>query len=146
MHLHAISLPHIFRSALSWVTAKVPHPLASGNPSMVLWAEHTVEVLSPASDFLYLLLFFFLLSGAGTTMYCSQHSTERLHCICNNVATEHAQSNTVTTTVGIYYICIIENGYSVFARSAFYTQNARHSAIGPSYWQQLLLAIANQPN
>jgi len=76
----------------------------------------------------------------GTTMVCSQRSTECLHCICNNVATERARSSTVR----IYYICIIENGYTAFARSALYTQNARHSAIGPSYRQQLL-AITNQP-
>ena len=81
-----------------------------------------------------------LISHTGTTMVCSQRSTECLHCICNNIATEHARSSTVR----IYYICIIDNGYTAFARSALYTQNARHSAIGPSYWQQLL-AIANQP-
>ena len=38
-----------------------------------------------------------------------------------------------------------ENGYTAFARSALDTQNAQHSAIGPSYRQQLLLAIADQP-
>jgi hypothetical protein len=40
------------------------------------------------------------LPGTGTTMYCSQRSTEPLQCICNNVATERAQSSTVRR----YYI------------------------------------------
>ena len=74
-------------------------------------------------------------AGTGTTMYCSQHSTERLHCICNNVATERARSSTVR----IYYICIIGNGYTAFATSAIHTVSSALSH-WPSY-RHLLLAI-----
>jgi hypothetical protein len=56
-------------------------------------------------------------AGTGTTMYCSQRSTEPLQCICNNIATKRARSSTVRR----YYIYIIENRYTAFAMSAIYT-------------------------
>jgi len=117
LHLRIVAKP-------VWVTGRVQWGRGPGRASLTL--------VQPAHT--------------GTTLLSSQHGTELLHCICNNIATKCGQSSTVSSTVGIYYICIIENRYSVFARSALYTQNAQHSAIGPSYRQQLLLAIADQPN
>ena len=67
----------------------------------------------------------------GTTLLSSQCSTEGLHCICNNIATEHGRSTIVWEYTT--FVLLRTDSISVFARSALYTQNARHSAIGTSY-------------